>query len=180
MRLNFNYQDTVRAIFFYLDRSHLLQLHSPSLYDTAVALFRKHVFRDLATESKVIDGACELLLADRHGDSEESTLFGSAVKMFHDLQVYTSDFEPRMLAVSQAYVAKWSDDQCASKELPDYVDVAGELLKTEMDRCTAFDLDTTTRRSLLALLENHLIERKESELCKLSQRLSRCVITDFL
>lgn len=144
----------------------MIQTKSPSLYEASIALFRTHIFGDPSARGKVIDGACELLLAERHGNRTDSCLLAAAVKMFHELQVYTSDFEPRMLTFSQSYITAWADNECRTKELPDYVAASVMLMENEMQRCEKLSLDTSTRRSLLTLLEDHLIERKEAELSK--------------
>jgi len=114
---------------------------------------------------KVIEGTGELLLADRHGTSSDNQIFDAAVKMFHELGVYTNDFEPHMLAASQTFVYDWSDKMIAKKVLPDYVSSAVALMDQEMKRCEDFDLDRSTRNELLTLLEEHLIQRRAPELC---------------
>lgn len=124
------------------------------------------MFGDEQLKPKIIEGAYQLLLADRTGTAGDRTLFEDAVKMFHDLQVYSSDFEPYMLTKSQEYIHAWSDKECSERELPSYVTEAVKFMDAEMGRCDQFALDTTTRRALLTLLEHHLIERKEAELSK--------------
>lgn len=141
-----------------------MQVGSPSIYETAVGYFRKYIFASTNLRPKIIDGSCDLLQADRTGDESAQALFSESVKMFHDLAVYTNDFEPRMLHLSQDYIVAWSDKECTEKELPDYVDSATALIETEMARCSVYDLDATTRRALLTLLEHHLVERRESYL----------------
>jgi hypothetical protein len=91
-------------------------------------------------------------------------MFSKAIKMFHEMQVYTKHFEPRMLDLSQTYVKEWSDEATMQKTLPEYVKSALALMKSEMARVELFRLDGSTRRDLLTLLEDHLISRKESRL----------------
>lgn len=131
-----------------------------------MSLFRTHIFGDPSLRGKIVEGACELLLLDRLGNASERPLFADTVRMFHELGVYTNDFEPRMLALSQQYIAEWSDEQCREKALPDYVSSSVELMASEMQRCSNFDLNQTTRSALLTLLEDHIIQRKEAELSK--------------
>lgn len=112
----------------------------------------------------MIDGACALVLADREQESPDTELFKDAVDMFHALAIYTDRFEPRLLATSQAYIVQWADRECADRELPDYTSRCNDFINSEMGRCDGFDLDDTTRRELLQLLEHNLIERKEADL----------------
>lgn len=93
-------------------------------------------------------------------------MFSKVIKMFHEMQVYTKHFEPRMLELSQTYVKEWSDAASAEQTLPRYVKSALELMKKEMARVEIFRLDGSTRRDLLTLLEDHLISRKESRLSR--------------
>ena len=84
--------------------------------------------------------------------------------MFHELGVYTTDFEPHMLAASQTYVHDWSDKMITKEVLPDFVVSAVALMNQEMKRCDDFDLDRSTRNELLTLLEDHLIQRRAADL----------------
>lgn len=90
-------------------------------------------------------------------------MFSKTVNMFHDLQVYTKHFEPRLMELSQTFVMTWADEE-AEKPLPEYTKSAKALMDREMSRVAKFGLPNTTRRDLLTLLEGHLISRKESRL----------------
>lgn len=155
---------TIRAIFFYLDRSYLLHKSNPSIQESTTQCFRDHIFGDSALAGKAVDGACDLLALDRAQTNPDQALFKDAVDMFHDLAIYTVEFEPRMLAISQSYIREWADRECGEKSLPDYVDACRNFIDSEMARCDGFDLDSTTKSELLNLLEHHLIERKEADL----------------
>lgn len=150
----------IRCIFYYMDRSYLLQSSKPSLQDAAVQLFRDGVFNNPDLKSKIVDGACDLISADRMERDLDRTTLRQAISMFHDLATYTNSFEPRLLAISQDYVVKWADDTSAEQSLPQYVNMSEQFMSRETGRCDLFGLDQTTRRDLLALLENHLVERK--------------------
>ena len=94
----------------------------------------------------------------------DSETFSNAIKMFHEMQVYTKYFEPRMLELSQKFVLDWADKTSADMSLPDYVKSARKLMKDEIARVEKFGLNGSTKRDLLTLLEDHLISRKESRL----------------
>ena len=98
----------------------------------------------------------------------DSEVFSKTVNMFHDMQVYTKEFEPRLMELSQEYVMKWADAESTEKSLPEYVRSARALMDSEMRRVEMFSLPNTTKRDLLTLLEDHLISRKESTLGTLS------------
>ena len=164
----------MHSILFYLDRTYLLQNSKTSLTDSSIKIFRSHVFGESAISGKVVEGACELLLADRKQASPDTALFKASVDMFHALGVYTNEFEPRLLATSQNFIAEWADKVCDEQDLPEYITSCKKFVDEEMKRCDGFDLDDTTRKDLLELLEHHCINRKEADL------LDRDAIADLL
>jgi cullin-4 len=156
---------TIRAIFFFLDRSYLLSSSKPTLSELTPQLFREIIFNNKQLKGPIIEGACDLVAADRTqttGFNEE--VFKLAVDMLHELSTYTSSFEPRFLAMTQDYIWKWSDRMIMDKPVNEYVALADQAVSKEMQRCEQFALDASTRRELLALLEDHLIQRKETDL----------------
>jgi len=156
---------TIRAIFFFLDRSYLLPSSKPTLSELTPQLFRDSVFG--ALKPQIVDGACDIVAAERTqlGESDGAT-FQQAVDMLHALSVYTSSFEPRFLGSTQQYIADWSDRMIGEKSVPQYVALANDCIAKEMGRCEEFGLDASTRRDLLALLEDHLVARKEADLAQ--------------
>ncbi|KAF1837779.1 Cullin-domain-containing protein [Decorospora gaudefroyi] len=150
-------------IFCYLDRAYLLPRHE-SLRDISINLFRSIVFENAKLNPRIIDGACDLVAADRTGGDLDGDMFSNTVNMFNDMQVYTWHFEPRLMEFSQEYVVKWADAESAQKSLPEYVRSARALMDREMMRVERFSLPSTTKRELLTLLEDHLISKKESRL----------------
>ncbi|CAN9231653.1 hypothetical protein CUC08_Gglean001562 [Alternaria sp. MG1] len=150
-------------IFCYLDRAYLLPRHE-SLREISINLFRSVIFEHAKLNSRIVDGACDLVTADRTGRDLDSEMFSKTVNMFHDMQVYTHAFEPRLMEVSQEYVFKWADAESTEKSLPEYVRSARALMDREMKRVDMFSLPNTTKRELLTLLEDHLISNKETRL----------------
>ncbi|KAF2466085.1 Cullin-domain-containing protein [Lindgomyces ingoldianus] len=150
-------------IFCYMDRAYLLPKQQ-SLHEIAVDLFRKLIFEQPKLNSKIVDGACDLIAVDRAGEHMDRQMFSDAIKMFHEMQVYTTYLEPRMLKLSQDYVVDWADRISTENGLADYVKAAKALMKAEMERVEVFGLDSSTRRDLLTLLEDRLISSKESRL----------------
>ena len=150
-------------IFCYLDRSYLLPRHE-SLRDISIGLFRSLIFEHAKLNPRIIDGACDLVAADRAGGDLDSDTFKKTVDTFHDMHVYTQHFEPRLLELSQEYAMKWADVESEQKSLPEYVRSARALMDREMQRADTYRLPNTTKRDLLTLLEDHLISRKEERL----------------
>ena len=150
-------------IFCYLDRSYLLPRHE-SLRDISIGLFRSTIFEHVKLNPRIVDGACDLVAADRVGGDLDGDMFKKTVDMFHDMHVYTEHFEPRLLELSQEYVMKWADAESEQRSLPEYVRSARALMDREIQRADLYRLPSTTKRDLLTLLEDHLISRKGERL----------------
>ncbi|KAJ9637703.1 hypothetical protein H2199_007194 [Coniosporium tulheliwenetii] len=150
------------------------QLKGRSLQEIAVDLFRTNIFNDAKLGSRTVDGACDLVDADRMDDLQDQSTFRDTIKLFHDLSIYTSVFEPRMLHKSQTFIINWSKEASAEKSLADYVHSSVQLMNREMSRCEHYGLDSTTRRDLLTLLETYLIQQQADRL------VNQDDIADFL
>ena len=122
-------------------------------------MFRDNIFNTEELKPRIIDGACDLIAADRMEQDLDRAILRRAIAMFHDLATYTSSFEPRMLAFSQTYVQQWAEEKSAGA-LADYVKAATKFMEREVERCERYELDMSTRRDLLAVLEDGLVERK--------------------
>ncbi|KAK4630878.1 Cullin-4B [Fulvia fulva] len=156
---------TVRAIFFFMDRSYLLQSSKPTLEQFAPQPFRQAVISNEGLKSKIVDGACDLVAADRtQTQALDQDLFQQTVDMLHALGTYTSSFESRFLGLSQQYIDEWSNTMIGEKSIPQYIALSEDLIAKEMKRCEDFQMDSSTRRDLLTLLEDHLVEQKETDL----------------
>ncbi|KAI9837297.1 MAG: hypothetical protein M1819_000371 [Sarea resinae] len=155
---------TIRSIFFYMDRSYLLHSTTyPSINDMGLIQFRTHIFSDTILKSKIVRGTCDLIDYDRRGveDQLDPSTFRRAIGMFHDLAIYTKEFEPKMLSLSQTYFNNWAVEESESQSLAVYVEESHKLINREMTRCDLFNLDGTTRRELLNELEDILIDERK-------------------
>ena len=113
---------TIRGIFYYMDRSYLLEQSKTTLNDVCIELFRETIFNDESLKRRIVDGACDLVAADRQRDSTDMAMLSSSIGMFHDLATYTSSYEPRLLAISQTYIADWAEENSSKRTLASYVD----------------------------------------------------------
>ena len=150
-----------------MDRSYLLHsIANPSIDEMGLTQFRSYIFSDSSLKSKILQGACDLVTADRnsHGSPVDHSLLRQAIDVFHALMVYTKDFEPMLLGESQEYFVKWADQQSSSQSLAKYVEECHKLIGRETSRCDIYGLDPSTRRELVAKMEELLIRRKESVL----------------
>ncbi|KAK8232166.1 Cullin family-domain-containing protein [Phyllosticta capitalensis] len=158
-----NEQEDIRRCFMFLDRSYLLP-KGDTLQEQAFSLFRTIVCEDSVLRPKIVMGACELVHADRNQQQFDKDLFKDTISMFHDLTIYTNMFEPKLLELSQQFVSQWAAKASSEKGLADYTKSVFALMDKEISRCETFGLDSSTRRDLLALLEQHLVVQQVDRL----------------
>lgn len=80
--------------------------------------------------------------------------------MMHALGVYGTEFEPRFLEASAQYFEQWAEENGTELILADYIEQCARLIEKEMERCDLLHLDFSTRRDLLAQLEESLVTQK--------------------
>jgi len=143
-----------------MDRSYLLSQSKTNLNDVCIAYFRDIMFMNENVKSKVVDGVCEIISTVREGTAKEDdkSLLKDAIDLFHQLVVYTSVFEPKLLGKTQSYVISWKDDAFLKKTLTEYVNDTTVLISQEIERGASFGLDKSTLKDILVLLEDHLIQ----------------------
>ena len=160
--------DTIRSIFFYLDRSYLL--HStqlPSLQQMGTNQFRDQVYSNPSVRPKVLQGACDLVGAERKGGQQlagREALLQDAIKMFHGLSIYTKYFEPRLLSESEQYFCSWAEQAVGSNDLAGYVEMCDRLMAQEIQRSEKLGLEETTTKALQTYLEDILIDQRQNRL----------------
>lgn len=146
-----------------MDRSYLLTSNDDATIDVmATSLFTTYIFSDQKLKPKILRAMCELIENERRGhrDMNNAALLRDAVRMMHDLGVYTRYFEPELLTTSKEYFSLWADKESTDCSLTDYVKQCTALINGEMARCDSYNLDTSTRRELLSKLEDFLIRQK--------------------
>lgn len=159
--------ETLRSIFYYLDRSYLLHSASlPSIDEMGVNEFRTNIFMPQQLQSKILQGSCDLLSADRSGDesARDDSLYRDAIKMFHSLAVYTKFFEPRLMSESEQYYMSWAERTVSETDLAGYVESCVKLIDQENRRCDTFGLDQTTKKALEQYLEDILVDQRQKRL----------------
>ncbi|KAL5002210.1 hypothetical protein BDV10DRAFT_191784 [Aspergillus recurvatus] len=158
---------TVRWIFYYLDQSFLLHSkEQPVIREMGLQQFRQHIYSDPTLQKKVLQGACDLVSADRSDENNivaDSFLLRNAIELFHGLDVYVSGFEPVLVSESKDYYTLWAQQE-ASGYLASYVENSHRLIEREMNRCEQFSFNRTAKQKLSELLDQTLVTDQESVL----------------
>ncbi|WEW61045.1 hypothetical protein PRK78_006534 [Emydomyces testavorans] len=157
---------TIRSIFYYLDQSFLLRSpNHPTILEMGTIGFRSIVLSNPSLKSKVLRGACQLIDLDRNTDpSFDPTLLKRAIKLFSDLKVYKTEFEPALLEASDQYLESWANTEANTRYLAEYVDRSHHLIEKEMERCDLFNLDISTKQKLSDMLDKHLVTEQTATL----------------
>lgn len=161
-------QVTVRCIFYYLDQSFLLHSkEEPVIREMGLSLFRSYIFSDFWLKDRILQGAYDLIEADREdsGRTVDTGLLRSTIELFHELDVYVSDFEPLLVAKSKEYFSLWAEQE-ASGYLATFADNSHRLIEREFNRCEFYSLNRSTKQKLSELLDQILVSDHEDNLLK--------------
>jgi hypothetical protein len=152
---------TIHQIFYFMDQTYLLRsAEYPNTTETGLELFRAFVFADSLLEPKILNGAMDLVDLDRRGKLADdlATLLRTSIDTFHELGVYTKEFEPVFTKLSGSYFTSWRYSEAENGDLAHYADECTSLFEREMTRCDLFKLDSSTRAQLSELFDNILVE----------------------
>ncbi|KAF8854845.1 Cullin-domain-containing protein [Acephala macrosclerotiorum] len=156
----------IRSIFSYLDRSYLLnEKDSLQLEDMGIQQFRHVVFSKSKEKDgrklggKVIAGMCDLVRYDREREEGlfNAALLKDSVVMLHIFGIYKKSFEGEFLRQSKTHFERFIEDR-SSSNMKDYISACDNLLYKEALRCDTYNLNTSTKRSLLENAHEILIE----------------------
>lgn len=167
MRFTDSHQVTVRSIFYYLDQSFLLHSKEyPVIREMGLIQFRQHIFSDPVLEPKILQGACDLVEADRDEAKSmvaDSSLLRNAIDLFHGLDIYTSAFEPVFVAESDKFFSSWVQREAAGY-LATLAESSHKLIEREVNRCELFSLNRSTKQKLAEILDRTLVAEQEGVL----------------
>lgn len=131
-------------------------------------LFQAYIFSDGELKPKILQGACDLIAADRLGTGNksqaDSDLLRKAIALFHDLGVYARHFEPLFLSETEAFLKSWSKKEAETQYLGTYAENCHHLIDQELTRCELYALNRNTQQSLSALFDEYLVRDKEDVL----------------
>ncbi|CAK7213142.1 Serine/threonine-protein kinase tel1 [Sporothrix curviconia] len=135
---------------------------------------------------RLVAGMCELVDQDRRNEAGfDAALLRNAVSMVHVFNVYGTFFEVPFLRTSEAYVRDFvleresaasmsapssssapssASSSSSSTNLQPYITACEALIVRESTRCNAFNLDSSTKKQLLHMIERVLIVERVAKL----------------
>eukprot|EP00197_Chlamydomonas_leiostraca_P016154 CAMPEP_0202861492 /NCGR_PEP_ID=MMETSP1391-20130828/2868_1 /ASSEMBLY_ACC=CAM_ASM_000867 /TAXON_ID=1034604 /ORGANISM="Chlamydomonas leiostraca, Strain SAG 11-49" /LENGTH=749 /DNA_ID=CAMNT_0049540895 /DNA_START=162 /DNA_END=2411 /DNA_ORIENTATION=- len=150
-------QMTIRQIFLYLDRSHVITA-TPlrSLFDLGLQLLRQHLAATPKVESHAVAGVLALVERERAGEPVDRPLLKSLCRMFSSLGTYEGVLQRPLLEASAAWYTAEGERLMASLSVPDYLAHCEARLGEEYERCAQY-LDPVTRKPLVGVVEARLV-----------------------
>ena len=121
-----------------------------------LSIFRAHLASREEVSRKVTDGLLGLIQAERAGDQVERSLPHALLRMYHDLGMYTDQFEAPFLQTTNAFYAAESAERLGSSDVPTYLAHVRTRLSQEEARVTHY-LHLSTRKPLLHAAMHNLL-----------------------
>lgn len=128
--------------------------------------FCSHIFSNPILKPRIIKGACDLVKWNRQEQEFLSSdhSIQRAIDMFYTLEVYSKDFEPKLLSESQCFFLNWAQEKSSSCSLAEYVKECHYLISHEIQRFDTFNFDSSTKDWLITYLDDILIQQKQNML----------------
>lgn len=137
-----------------------------TIWDTGLDLFRTHIASDSRIGKRFLLGIFHLFEKDRQSQGEviNMSLLLSCIRMITSLGLYSSDFEPKFINVSRDYFSRLAEQESQSQNLAGYLAECTSQLERESLRCEKFQLDLSTKREIVSVLEQEMVHKQVSVL----------------
>ncbi|KAI8913801.1 Cullin, partial [Powellomyces hirtus] len=161
----------IRSIFLYLDRTYVLHTAGlRSLWDMGLDLYRERVMDgQLPVKKNVIDALLEQIKRERDGERIDHHMLRSHLRMFMDLSIYFTSFDPMFREASELYytregerlISELDNSGSGGDAVGRYLQHVDNRLAEEGARCAqgAGYIDVGSRKGLIATLESTLITK---------------------
>lgn len=156
----------IRSIFLYLDRSYLLpSIKEKPIEAIGLDFFRKHIATDATIEPLFLRGIFTLIDTDRRTDSDGANnnnipLLLSCIRIISNLGMYNHAFEPQFITFSRSYFSQLAAAESTSQPLSTYLRTTSMQLDRETARCDRFALEQSTKRDLIAVIEDEMVRKQ--------------------
>ncbi|KAK9462049.1 Cullin family-domain-containing protein [Lipomyces oligophaga] len=151
----------VRNMFFYLDRSYLLQKTGEvSIWDAGLVYFRSVVVKYKSIELQLMASIMASFERYRSHDVEQRELIKRAIQMFIALDVYMSLFHPQFIASTREHYTVLADEKAETVSVKDYLELTQSSLAFELEQANIFSLRPATKSLAVEVVKKAMIESK--------------------
>ncbi|RKP06419.1 Cullin, partial [Thamnocephalis sphaerospora] len=128
-----------------------------SIWDMSMGLFCDIVVNDAKVGSLLLTGLLGMIEHDRNGLAAPHQLIRSLVKMYRNLSLYASHFEPPFLVNSEAFYVREGRQLVESMSVPEFLHHCKKRLEDETERLDRYLDAERTRGRLISTVEQSLI-----------------------
>ncbi|KAG2184596.1 hypothetical protein INT43_000505 [Umbelopsis isabellina] len=149
----------IRSIFLYLDRTYVLQSSGIfSLWDMGLELFREQLMSQTSLRDKIVGGCIDVITTERSGDTINSSLLQSLIRIFIDLSIYDV-FEEPFLQKTRLFYRSEGEDLVHKRDMAEYLHHVDQRLKEEgIERINNY-VDASSKPKLVKIVETEMLER---------------------
>ncbi|KAF3928913.1 Cullin-4A [Arthrobotrys entomopaga] len=129
-------------------------------------LFSTHIIKDNKFRPRFLNGVFKLYEKDREGqaDIDSTNLLMASIRIFSNLGLYSSLFEPRFIDVSEGYYRILAEKETEDDDVAKYARECASQIQKEIARVEKFNLETTTKRDLIGIIQKEMISQRLYEL----------------
>ncbi|KAK6533457.1 hypothetical protein TWF694_002397 [Orbilia ellipsospora] len=157
----------VQILFFYLNQAYLYPApDKEQIWDMGLQLFSTHIIKDNKFRPRFLNGVFKLYEKDRKGqaDIDSTNLLMASIRIFSNLGLYSSLFEPRFIDVSEGYYRILAENETEDDDVAKYARECASQIHKEIARVEKFNLETTTKRDLIGIIQKEMISQRLYEL----------------
>ncbi|KAK9451569.1 Cullin family-domain-containing protein [Limtongia smithiae] len=152
---------TIRNMFFYLDRSYLLNSqHEASIWTTGLNLFRKLILEQTAVSTQFMASLMVYFEIYRSHKKVNVELITATVRMISALGVYSTLFHPQFIDSTQKHYAHLAAVKLGTIRISEYLVMAMDCLAFETEEAALFGLDKKTKGEAVQAVETELVGAK--------------------
>ncbi|EGX53795.1 hypothetical protein AOL_s00004g454 [Orbilia oligospora ATCC 24927] len=151
----------IQILFFYLNQAYLYPAPDrEQIWDMGLQLFSTHIITDTKFRGRFLGGVFKLYENDRKGeaDLDNSNLLMASIRILSNLGLYSSLFEPRFIDVSEGYYRLLAEEEADADDVARYARQCSSQIQKEIERVEKYNLETTTKRDLINIIEKEMIK----------------------
>ncbi|KAK9454522.1 Cullin family-domain-containing protein [Dipodascopsis uninucleata] len=151
----------VKNMFFYLDRSYLL--NSPnelSIWDAGIDLFRKHIIQHPIVSNQLMASLMIYFENNRSGKYFDTEKISVVIKMLSTVGVYSGIFHSKFIDSTKAHYSKLANEKIEAIPVSEYLQLVSKWTEFEAEQASSVGLDRVTRAEAIACVKNEMVRNE--------------------